>query len=154
MDRDGAIRNLIEATREVFAKMISIPLDAGPTFEDEAATHRCEIAGMVSLAGRSMGVMSIHCTPRLGLIIASNLLGSPVTEVGEELEDAVGEVTNMVAGNFKTRMSQEGEMFDLSVPTVIRGKDFSVRTMTGAATLVLGFRWEDEKLLVRLNMRL
>ncbi|MEW6368637.1 MAG: chemotaxis protein CheX [Acidobacteriota bacterium] len=154
MDRDSAIRNLIEATREVFGKMITIPLGEDPTFETEAEARRCEIVGMVSLAGRSMGVVSLHCSPRLGLLIASNLLGSPVTEVGEELEDAVGEVTNMVAGNFKTRMSQEGEMFDLSVPTVIMGKDFSVKTMTGAPTLVLGFRWESEKLLVRLNMRL
>ena len=43
--------------------------------------------------------------------------------------DAVGEICNMVAGNFKNKISGMGDGCMLSVPTVITGGDYSVHSM-------------------------
>ncbi len=147
------IKDLVDSTVEVFSKMISMQLVVDPEVKREEAVQRCQITGMVGLAGKSMGILSVHCTPKMGMAITSNMLGTNVPEMNDDVKDAIGEVTNMVAGNFKTKMSKNGELFDLSVPTVIVGERYTTRTMTDTPTIVLEFSWSDEKIYVKLNFK-
>ena len=50
-------------------------------------------------------------------------------EARSEVWDALGEVCNMVSGNFKGKTGKAGEMSVISVPTVIRGQDYRVRPL-------------------------
>jgi chemotaxis protein CheX len=72
------------------------------------------------------------------------------TEINEDVIDAVGELTNMVAGAAKAKL-EEYEL-SVSLPTVITGQDHDVRfpsdvtpicvpfaTKWGAVTLEVGF---------------
>lgn len=147
------LKELVDSTVEVFTKMISIKLDPNPAQTGEAALGHCQIMAMVGLAGKSSGIVSVHCSPRMAITITSNMLGMEISEVGDDVKDAIGEVANMVAGNFKTRMSRNGQMFDLSVPTVIVGENYTTKTMTDAPSVILEFPWESEKLYVKLNLK-
>jgi chemotaxis protein CheX len=42
------------------------------------------------------------------------------------VEDAVGEIANMIVGGFKTRIAGDELDFELSVPTVVQGKDHTI----------------------------
>ena len=54
------------------------------------------------------------------------MLGMEIDKVDEDVKDAVGEVTNMIAGNVKTTLSETlGEM-SLTIPLVITGDSLSV----------------------------
>lgn len=150
---DGIITSIVESTTEVFSRMISIELDKNPAHKSESDLQQCQIMAMVGLAGRSIGILSFHCTPQTGIIITSNMLGTPVTTLDDDVKDAVGEVANMIAGNFKTRMSRRGQSFDLSVPTVVVGEKFSTRTMTDAPTVVLQFQGGGHTVFVKLNYK-
>lgn len=59
--------------------------------------------------------------------MASRMLGIDADKAGPEMWDAVGEICNLVAGNFKNKVSGDGCM--LSVPTVITGADYNVHSM-------------------------
>jgi chemotaxis protein CheX len=61
--------------------------------------------------------------------MASRMLGVEVAQDGPEMWDAVGEVCNMVAGNFKNKISGMGDGCMLSIPTVITGADYCVHSM-------------------------
>jgi len=48
--------------------------------------------------------------------------GVEAEKVGPEISDALGEVCNMIAGNFKNKISGLSEGCMLSVPTVITAR--------------------------------
>ncbi len=147
------IQDLTDSTVEVFSRMIKIDLAVKPTEKNKDVIQQCQIMGMVGLAGRSMGIVSVHCSSRMGMIIASKMLAAEITEVGEEVKDAVGEVTNMVAGSFKTKRSRAGARFDLSVPTVIVGENYTTKTIPDAPFVVLECSCQDETVYVKLNFQ-
>ena len=84
---------------------------------------------MVGLAGQLCGVLTLRCSPKSAARMASRMLGIDADKAGPEMWDAVGEVCNMVAGNFKNKITGLGDGCMLSVPTVITGADYSLHTM-------------------------
>jgi chemotaxis protein CheX len=47
----------------------------------------------------------------------------------QQVADALGEICNMIAGNFKNKLAGTDERCLLSVPTVISGGEYSFRSM-------------------------
>ncbi len=58
--------------------------------------------------------------------MATKMLGSDPAGAKAQMEDAIGEVCNMVAGNFKNKISGAGNNCKLSVPTVITGSNYNL----------------------------
>ena len=59
-----------------------------------------------------------------------------------ELADAMGEICNMVAGNFKNKISGLSDGCMLSVPTVITGSDYNLHSPADSETLELKLLFE------------
>ena len=55
--------------------------------------------------------------------MASKMLEVEEDKTGSELADAMGEICNMVAGNFKNKIAGLSAGCMLSVPTVITGSE-------------------------------
>ncbi len=91
------------AAREVFELMLGCTLGMQDT--PEAALG---FTSMVGLAGKLCGVLSLHCDGKSAAVITSKMLGIEVKAVGEGTSDALGEICNMVAGNFKNKISGLG----------------------------------------------
>jgi len=114
------------AAEEVFSLMLGSPLTApGDTLPEE----KLDITSMVGLAGKLCGIMSIRCSAKTAAQMASKMLGIDAESAGQEMWDAVGEVCNMVAGNFKNKISGLGDGCMLSVPTVITGGDYNLHPL-------------------------
>ncbi len=109
------------ATREVFRLMLGSDLGAGA-----AAEQKFELIAMVGLAGKLSGVMSLSFTPESAAVCAAKMLGSDPAPVGENTIDAIGELANMIAGNFKTKITELAQGCMLSVPTVVTGTDYTL----------------------------
>ncbi len=90
---------------------------------------------MVGLAGQLCGVFSVRCDGKAAALITSKMLGVAVDKVGPEVADAIGEVCNMVAGNFKNKISGLAEGCMLSPPTVITGSDYTMRSLADSPAL-------------------
>ena len=110
------------ATREVFELMMSSQL-AGTAAAEEPAP---EVTAMVGLAGGLSGVLSLRCDGKAAALMTSKLLGVSLDKVGSEVSDALGEICNMIAGNFKGKIASLAEDCMLSPPTVITGSDYIV----------------------------
>ncbi|HEX4075518.1 MAG TPA: chemotaxis protein CheX [Candidatus Acidoferrales bacterium] len=136
------------ATREVFQMMLASELKALET-ETEPSM---DITSMVGLAGRLCGMLSVRCTKRLAALMASKMLGTDPDAMGREIEDACGEVCNMVAGNFKNKISGLNDGCMLSVPTVITGKDYSMRSLTDYPALEVRLELDGMPIVVSLEI--
>ena len=143
---------VIHATKEVFSTMVMMDvMDTSPVQEPVTRFH-FSITGMVGLAGTYTGIHSIHCPIPFAMKITSNMLGMDVDEVGEDVNDALGEIANMLGGYVKQLLSKGGLDISLSIPTVISGEEYTINAMTDSDCVVIPFTFEDARFLVGLKL--
>jgi chemotaxis protein CheX len=113
------------AAREVFSLMLGCELQSS----SEAPIEILDVTAMVGLAGSMCGLITLRCMSKSTAVMASHMLGIEAETGGAEALDAVGEVCNMVAGNFKNKIAGMGNGCKLSVPTVITGENYSLHSI-------------------------
>jgi len=120
---------LIElAAREVFERVLGCQLTLPVTAEERTL----DITATVGLAGQLCGVLSVRCDRRATALIASKMLGVDMDRVGPDVSDVLGEICNMVAGNFKNKVAGIGDSCVLSLPTITVGSDYNLRPLADA----------------------
>ena len=141
---------LRDAVKEVFSMMVgaevSVPEHADPT-------SVTEVTGMIGLAGELCGVLCVRCSKSCASKIASKMLGVPVDEAASHMSDAVGEICNMVAGNFKAKIAGLDDKCLLSVPTVIIGGDYQVFSLAAGDRIELALLFEAESIWIGLEVQ-
>lgn len=142
---DELTKRLAEDIREVFSTMVDMndlihlpmQIDAMTQFEN------C-VTAMVGLVGTYSGVVYLHAPLRQALAMTAGMLGVEVGEFNEDVRDALGEITNMVAGSFKQNLSRGGADIRLSTPSVITGKDYMVAARNPNDTITLHFATDPD----------
>ena len=117
---------LEEAALEVFEMMASARLEANPSPVGEPSGGH---TAMVGMAGALCGMTTVRCSEALSAKFASLMLGEEAASSQSTARDALGEICNMVAGNFKGKLSELADQCMLSVPTVITGEDYSMSAL-------------------------
>ncbi len=148
-DRATRLPLLELSAREVFEIMVGSKLE--PVGEHQTPP-RLEFTSMVGLAGRICGVFTLCTSARSATLIASKMLGIEPREADPQTWDAIGEVCNMIAGNFKNKLPDTGEPCMLSVPTVISGGDYNFRPLTDGDSLRVMLAFEGVPIVVSLEV--
>jgi chemotaxis protein CheX len=146
--REGWAPLLEMATREVFELMLGCQLTVSVAAEEPSE----EVTAMVGLAGQLCGVLSVRCGNKAAALMASKMLGVPLDKVGEEVSDALGEVCNMVAGNFKNKIAGLAEGCMLSPPTVVTGSDYSLHSLAESPGLEINVLFERMPIVISLQI--
>jgi chemotaxis protein CheX len=121
---------LESAAREVFEIILGCKPEGGGNLQSSPS----ELTGMVGLAGQLCGLVTLRCS-RAAASMASRMLGAEIQQTDKQMFDAIGEITNMVAGNFKNKLTGIADKCMLSVPTVIAGSDYSCRSLADTPPL-------------------
>ena len=135
-----------EAAREVFTQMVNSELCA----PKEPSGAVSPVTAMVGLAGMLTGVMSIRCEEETAALMTSRMLGINLEEASPNVADAIGEICNMVAGNFKHKIPGLGDGCLLSPPSVVRGGDYTVHARPKTPRIHLHLLLEDMPLMISL----
>jgi chemotaxis protein CheX len=144
-----AVERLMRATREVFETMLGWPLAVGAPLAGEALRPRSNVVGTVSFAGSETGLVAVYSTMGTAEAIAEGLLGVPPA-APEEIADAVGEVTNMIAGTFRNYMVSDGASLAISIPAVTLGSDLYTRYVSEVRRTLCPFTLDDREVFVEL----
>lgn len=144
-----AVEHLVQATHEVFATMLCWTLTTGTPLEGEALRPRSNVVGTVSFAGAENGLVAFYSTTSTASAIAETLLGGPAGSP-EEIADAIGEVTNMIAGTFRNYMMAGGGAWAISIPTVTLGSDFYTRYVSDVRRTLCPFTIGEQEVFVEL----
>jgi chemotaxis protein CheX len=114
-----------EITRNVWESILGReirPSTAAELLGELSGRHT--LTGCVQLAGAWEGTVLLHCSIGLARALAALMFSSDAQSLGDgEVEDAWGELANMVAGNVKALLPRPCQ---LSLPAVIRGLDYHV----------------------------
>jgi chemotaxis protein CheX len=150
MSPEAIAQSVRTAANDVFSTMLGMELEAGSEFIDTTPPRATDgLMGMVGLAGPWTGVGTISCSAAFACRICNQLLMTEANSVDEEVLDAVGEVTNMVIGSFKTAAEEFLGPLALSVPTVVYGRNFTSRSLGANQWVVLPFHYGGEVMEIR-----
>lgn len=111
------------AAQEVFGTMVFLDL------QSVAECHRHwsgdSVLGCITFGGAVEGCFTFSCTAEGATAIAQSMLGLSPTDVltPREIQDAMGELANMVMGNLKSLVVGIFGDIQISIPTVIRGQN-------------------------------
>lgn len=110
------------------------------------------VIALVGFAGEWSGTGAVRCGARLACTISSQMLMAEYPSVNDEVLDVMGEVANMIIGNFKDDVAYKLGPLGLSIPTVIYGKNFQARNASGLSWTVVPFDCQGELFEVKISI--
>lgn len=141
---DVALVNpFIEATLHVLSSMAFTKATAGKPYLKKDTIAKGDVSGIVGLSGEARGTLSVSFSKESILSIVSKMFGEQVTEINEEVTDAVGEILNIVSGQARQKLETMGRLLKGAIPTVITGKDHSITHITKQPIVAIPFDTEN-----------
>lgn len=131
---------IIESTIEIFTGMVMMEVSVAGEPLLEMAALKQSITGMVGLAGIHRGVLAVHFPKQVALDVTGSFLGMEVEEINADVQDAIGEIANMLGGNLKTILSDRGKDIQLSLPSTISGDEYSFTSHADVDQVILPFQ--------------
>jgi chemotaxis protein CheX len=98
------------------------------------------LSAIVGLGGTISGYLALHIMPEDACMLAGNMLGAAYAQVDSIVCDAIGELVNMLAGSLKKFSCRNGELFKISIPTIVLGSDYSTHAPKDAERILVGVR--------------
>jgi CheY-specific phosphatase CheX len=149
------IQSLIDlALRDVFERMLSMSVQSAAA--SPRPEHVERVVGSVGLAGESVtGAVFLHVSEVLARQITAAMLAVHIHEIqgGEQVNDVVSEVTNMLGGRLKSRLCDAGFRCAMSTPTIIRGSAFRIETAPELRPREFFFLCGQEKFLAAVHLK-
>jgi len=161
---ESLIREYINrAVTDVFKTMLgreptfSSPVGrVGPTAALVANT-RPQVVGTVGFVGDINGLIYLHLDLGFAKICTCHLLGmslGELEEAGDEvINDAIGELTNMTVGGFKNGLCDAGYPCKLTIPSILRGTNFSIEPVSSAVRHVYHFDCAEHRVIADILMK-
>lgn len=142
-------KQLIHDVKDIFNTMVGlhdllnlpIPIDPVNNFND------C-ISALVGLAGSHNALVSLHLPTAVALRATSCMLAMEVTEINDDVNDAMGEIANMIAGSFKLHLSKSGVDIQLSTPSIVYGQDYIITLGNNPEQIAVRFATDEEWFMV------
>jgi chemotaxis protein CheX len=139
------VKQFYSDVQDVFTTMVGVEdLLHLPLLVDPKTHFSDCITAMVGFAGLFNGLVSLHVPQKLALSFTSSMIGMEITELNDDVNDALGEIANMIAGSFKHHLSKDGHEVRLSTPSVVSGKEYVISSGSLANTLTLLFDSDNE----------
>ena len=129
----------INATLTVLETMAFTKAEAGKPYLKKDQIASGDVSGVIGLTGEVSGTFSVSYTEKSILAIVSNMFGEEMKELDEEIKDAVGEITNMIAGQARQELDQLGRFLQAAIPTVILGKNHTINHVTAHPVIAVPF---------------
>jgi chemotaxis protein CheX len=131
---------VISATRNVFEMMLGCsPKRKGLMLKEEGAP-RHEISAVIGITGRASGTLVLSFSKGVAIEVLRRMVGSEATELNTEVCDAVGELTNMIAGAAKAQLAHLE--LSISIPNIVTGPHHVVHYPTEVTPICMLFESE------------
>ncbi len=138
------INPFLTSTTNVISTMAFVKIEAETPFINRNNQTTGNVTGVIGLAGSNvLGSVIISFTEPAILEIVSNMLGETFKEITNDVEDAVGEITNMIVGGAKRILAEKGFKFNLAIPTIIKGTNITMNLKTRGPRVVIPFKLES-----------
>jgi chemotaxis protein CheX len=155
-----------DAVEKVFSTMLSTSSKLFVSYnngETPSKTHprlnvtadQMMVVGMIGFLGNIKGVIYIYVDEATSIDITSAFLGMEKAELKdnhETVNDALGELSNMISGTFKNQLCDKGYNCRLTIPSILRANNFTIEPLPGALHRMYQFEIYDSAMGLELVM--
>ena len=146
------VNSFLEGTISVLETMAHVtPKPGNPSLKKSRAAGG-DVSGIIGLTGAVTGSLALSFSEKAILKIVSNMLGEEITEINDDIEDAVGEITNMVSGVARKKLESLGFNITSAIPTVVAGENHTIHHVLGGPSIIIPFETEDGPFVVDVSM--
>jgi chemotaxis protein CheX len=150
LDQGKMVAAIRHATGDVFSTMLGVEVRSLEAYRQPCRPEPANgVIGLIGLTGKWTGTGGIACTGELARKISGHFLMSEFASVDQEVLDVMGEITNMIIGNFKNALEEEAGPMGMSIPMVVFGHNFVAGTTHGTDWVVVPFACDGERLEVK-----
>ena len=140
------INPFLAATLEVLKTMAFVDAKNEKPFIKSSLSSAGSVTGIIGMAGEKVqGTMVVSFSKECILRIVSNMLGEEFDKLDEVIVDAVGELTNMISGGAKRRLSEKGYAFEMAIPSMVTGEGIQIYHQANAKAIVIPFSIPEGK---------
>jgi CheY-specific phosphatase CheX len=139
---------------DVFETMLT--MKATPLTDGGAPQLEERVTGSVAFAGDHInGAVYLHLSTRFAGEVAAAMLGLTPADLGEaEVNDVVGEATNMLTGGLKSWLCDSGAECAVSTPAIIRGSAFVIEPVPDVERQWLVFDCNQNRIVVEIHVKI
>ena len=148
---ESAVMNtayLDQAVEEVCGLMLGsgVQVVEGGSNMDPAAET---LTAVIGLAGALSGACTVQAKAQTAMHMTSRMIGMAVDTIDDAVLDGLGEISNMLAGAWKSKIASLSADCLLSVPTVVTGTQYTVHRQTPDFYVERSYRLDDHIFTVR-----
>lgn len=143
------INPFIKATQSVFSTMLGCQITRNG-LSSSGSHPKYDISGIIGLSGKAKGTLVLSMSEVAALKAASALHLEEQTEFNSDVVDAIGELTNMIAGGAKAEVAHL--KLRITIPTVIMGKDHVIEFPSNVTPVTINFTSEWGPLAVEFGL--
>lgn len=134
------INPFIESTLRSLEMMAGVTAEKTGLAVKEDLITTYDISAIIGLTGDTSGSVILSFPADLACRIAGNMLMEEVPEMNQAVEDAIGEIGNIVVGDARRLLIQDGFSLNISVPTVVVGKGHKISRSGDIPCIAIPFR--------------
>lgn len=132
------INPFIASLSNTFQTMLGCEVRRGTISLKDDSVPVYDVSGVIGLSGKALGTVVLSLSRDVALKATSHMLLHEVTEVDAQVVDAVGELTNVVAGGAKAELEEYALM--ASLPNVITGRSHDIRFPSEVTPICVPFQ--------------
>ncbi|MCG8633596.1 MAG: chemotaxis protein CheX [Desulfobacterales bacterium] len=108
-----------------------------------------DISGLLEISGDLEGTAAISFSEKSILGIVSAMFGEEMLEINDEITDAVGEISNMIAGHVTTKIAELDKKIKVKFTKVVIGRNQTVEHIASGSHVVrIPFRTTKGKVIL------
>jgi chemotaxis protein CheX len=133
------INPFLQGTIEVLKTMAFVEPRPGKVYLKNTSLAHGDVSGIIGITGDMTGSLAISFGERCICHLVGSMLGETHLKAGQEVFDAVGEITNMISGVARTYMEKEGMQVYAAIPSVVYGENHTINHILKSPSIVIPF---------------
>jgi chemotaxis protein CheX len=136
---DSEIEDIVKT---IWSTLIDVPIQRGG---GDTSGDASTVTGIVNIDGAWHGAVLVRCPLVLATLVTAAMFQGDNDPTLDEVRDALGELTNMVAGNVKSLLPAPSV---ISLPTVAFGSQYEISVVGTHTVVTVSFMSESHPLVV------
>ena len=132
------VNPFVESVDSVFETMLDVHPKRNAVKISNGERKGERLTSLIGISGMISGCVALCFPPQTALSLAGKMLGADITEVNDEVVDAISELVNMVAGSAKAKFNADPPL-ELGLPTVVEGAGYRVKYPSKSVWLEVPF---------------
>jgi len=133
---------LDQTVEEVLGLMMGVPVEISETAVSPSNSP-ITLTAVIGLAGALSGAFTVVVNETGAKQITACMMGIEVTSVDDTVLDGLGEIANILAGAWKSKITSLSSACLLSVPTVVTGTHYDIHKKTSTFRLARSYQFRD-----------